>query len=200
MPGVGAGEEKDAAAEAGGGRQPRADTDAPSCPTRTCPQTPVGVRDAQILPNPPWPGLTGWLTFCDGGDSRKGRPEGRFHSGLDREQMRLGIDPQRGCVHTRGRSPTRFHSTMVTCTRELTQTHAAQALHVGRGLLWRLCGDPGTRGEHEGETLPREVPAYPGGDVGSGKVGGPPGEAVVAGALARAHALERHLGSTGSVS
>ena len=37
------------------------------------------------------------------------------------------------------------------------------------------------------------------GGVWGGKVARPPGEAVVAGALARAHALERHPGSSGGV-
>lgn len=37
------------------------------------------------------------------------------------------------------------------------------------------------------------------GRVWGGKVARPPGEAVVAGALARAHALERHPGSSGGV-
>lgn len=60
------------------------------------------------------------IGFCDGGDSREGGPEGRFHSG-------------------------------------------------------------------------------PGGDVWDVKTGRPSREAVVAGVLARAHALEGHLGSSGSV-
>lgn len=52
----------------------------------------------------------------------------------------------------------------------------------------------------KGQTPAHEVSSYPSCDVWGGKVGGPPGEAVVAGVLARAHALERHLGSSGSVS
>lgn len=59
---------------------------------------------------------------------------------------------------------------------------------------------PGRRGGHRAcpeATLPSGVP-HPGG-VWGGKVARPPGEAVVAGALARAHALERHPGSSGGV-
>lgn len=40
---------------------------------------------------------------------------------------------------------------------------------------------------------------YPGAEVWGGKVGRRPREAVVAGALACAHALERHPGSLGSI-
>lgn len=59
---------------------------------------------------------------------------------------------------------------------------------------------PWARGGHRAcpeATLPSGVP-HPGG-VWGGKVARPPGEAVVAGALARAHALERHPGSSGGV-
>ena len=72
-------------------------------------------------------------------------------------------------------------------------------LQVGRGLLWKLFWGPGYVGCAQRQTLPRGCPPYPGGGVWGRKVARPPGEAVVAGALARAHALERHLRSSGSI-
>lgn len=76
-----------------GPTRPLSDTRAPSRPTGTCPADSGGTRGCpdSAQPAPAW---VHRLTFCDGGDGRKGRPEGRFHSGLDREQMRLGADPR----------------------------------------------------------------------------------------------------------
>lgn len=129
------------------------------------------------------------LTFCDGGDGRKGRPKGRFHSGLEREHARLGTDPRRGWGHAltpmcpRARVRTQGHT---------TDTHGTALLRASR---W----GGGCSGRSAGGPTPT-APSYRGCGVWGGKGGRPPGEAAVAGVLARAHALESHLGSSGRVS
>ena len=61
-------------------------------------------------------------------------------------------------------------------------------------------GDPAPVGRAQrAGPYPQGAP-YPAGDVWGGKIGRSTREAVVPGAFARAHALERHLGSFGSVS
>lgn len=57
------------------------------------------------------------LTFCDSGDGRKGRPEGRFHSGLERGRVRLSLSPQRGHGPMCGHTLTGFHTNVPWYTR-----------------------------------------------------------------------------------
>lgn len=88
-----------------------------------------------------------------------------------------------------------------------TQTHHPHTHHsLPTGLPGRegtalkvLLGGPGPVGcAQRADPYPRGAP-YRSGDVWGVKIGRPSREAIVAGVLARAHALERHLGSSGSV-
>ena len=114
--------------------------------------------------------------------------------------------PRGGCGHTRGYGLTRCPTKEPTCTHTRRHTNHTHGTAHPRDLQgWTGCsrkppGALGVWGEHEAcpeATLPGVGP-HPGG-VWGGKVARPPGEAVVAGALARAHALERHPGSSGGV-
>lgn len=114
-------------------------------PPGSAPQTLAWGGGAQILPSPGWPRACR-LTFCDGGDSRKSRPKGRFHSGLERERTRLGTDPRRGWGHTWEHARTHSPTAVPTCRRAYTGTPTnirgtalPQALQVGEGLSWKFC-------------------------------------------------------------
>lgn len=107
-------------------------------------------------------------------------------------------------MDTHRHAMTRFHTnTPCVCIMDTPPTHThspPQDLQVGRRLLWKLYwGIPGPVGcAQRADLYPWGAP-YPSGDVWGGKTGRSPREAVVPGTFARAHALERHLGSSGSV-
>lgn len=130
------------------------------------------------------------LTFCDSGDSRKSGPKGRFHSGLEREQMRLDLDSREN-VDTCGHVLTdTLPSNTPMCT--YTQTHHPHTYHSlpaqpprRKGtVLKALLGGRRLEGcAQKADPFPRGA-SYPGGDVWGVKIGRPSREAVVAGTLA----------------